>query len=50
MITRPGGAESAAASDSAARHANYVNTTVRINGRDEKFESDWIKHLEIKVE
>ncbi len=33
-----------------AQHANYVNVTVRRSGRDEKFEADWIKHLEIKAE
>lgn len=32
------------------QHANYVNVTVRRSGRDERFEADWIKHLEIKVE
>ena len=27
-----------------------VNVTVRVDGRDEKFEADWIKYLTIKAE
>ena len=28
-----------------AKHAHYVNVLVRINGRDEWYEIDWLKHM-----
>lgn len=28
-----------------SRHAHYINVIVRINGGDEHFQADWIKHL-----
>ena len=28
-----------------AKHAHYVNVYVRINGKDETYEADWLKHL-----
>lgn len=33
-----------------ARHAHYINAVVRINGQDEIYEADWIKHLVIEPE
>jgi hypothetical protein len=27
------------------RHAHYVNVMVRINGKDEVYEADWLKHM-----
>ncbi len=32
-----------------ARRAHYVNITIRLNGKDETFEADWVKHLTVKV-
>src|ERR1700744_903193 len=29
-----------------AKAAHYVNLTVRINGKDEVYEADWLKHLQ----
>lgn len=28
-----------------SRHAHFVNLTIRINGQDEHYEADWIKHM-----
>lgn len=28
-----------------ARHAHFCNVYLRINGKDEVFEADWLKHL-----
>lgn len=30
------------------KQAHYTNVLIRINGRDEVFEADWIKHLVVK--
>jgi hypothetical protein len=30
-----------------ARRAHYVNITIRLNGKDESFEADWVKHLKV---
>lgn len=27
------------------KHAHYTNVVVRINGKDETYEADWIKHM-----
>ncbi len=32
-----------------AKRAHYANITIRINGKDETFEADWVKHLKVKV-
>lgn len=27
------------------KHAHYTNVYLRINGKDELFEADWLKHI-----
>lgn len=29
-----------------AKHAHYIDVLVRIDGKDQHFEADWLKHLE----
>ncbi len=33
-----------------AKRAHYANVTIRLNGKDETFEADWVKHLIVKVD
>lgn len=28
-----------------SKHAHYTNVYLRINGKDELYEADWLKHL-----
>ena len=29
-----------------ARHANYANITMRVDGRDFVYQADWLKHIQ----